>query len=74
MSKEELKQEIKLRRLIRKAIKIRENKLKKQQDLVISEEMKLRKVIRHLLAEAEVDADTEPVPYKSTAMNLINDV
>ena len=74
MSKEELKQEIKLRRLIRKAIKIRENKLKKQQDLAIFEEKNLRKVIRHLLSEAEVDADTEPVPYKSTAMNLINDV
>ena len=74
MSKEELKQEIKLRRLIKKAIKIRENKIKKQQQLVISEEAKLRKVIRHLLSEAEVDADTEPVPYKSTAMNLINDV
>ena len=74
MRKEELMQEIKLRRLIRKAIKIREHKLKSKQQQTIAEEKKLRMVVRRLLSEGEVDADTEPVPYKSTAMNLLNDV
>jgi len=74
MKKEDRIQEFKLRRLIRKAIKIREHKLNMKQEQVISEEKKLRMIVRRLLSEGEVDADTEPVPYKSTAMNLLNDV
>ena len=74
MKKSDLVEEIKLRRLVRKAIKIREHKLKRSQQQVALEENKLRMVVRRLLAEGEVDADTEPVPYKSTAMNLLNDV
>lgn len=74
MKKRDLIEEIKLRRLIRKAIKIREHKLKRNQQQAVLEEHKLRMVVRELLAEGEVDADTEPVPYKSTAMNLLNDV
>ena len=42
--KEELLQEIKLRRLVRKALKIRDKKKK-------LEEQKLRRVVRHLIAE-----------------------
>ena len=68
--KEELLQEIKLRRLIRKAIKLKEAKQKKQIKL---EENKLRLLIRHLLLEGDVDADTNPAPYDSTALNALAD-
>lgn len=74
MNKNELLQEIKLRRFIRQAIKLRQRKLNESKKIDLVEEQKLRTVIRHLLREAETDTDTEPVPYKSTAMNLINDV
>ena len=74
MSKNKLLQEIKLRRLVRRAIKLRQHKLQLEQKTNFGEEQRLRVLIRHLLKESEVDADTEPVPYKSTAMNLLNDV
>jgi hypothetical protein len=64
--KEELLQEIKLRRLIRKALKIRDKKKK-------LEEQKLRSVVRHLIAEGDVDADTEPAPQGSTALSALAD-
>ena len=74
MNKDELLQEIKLRRFIRQAIKLRQHKMNQTKQRDIIEEQKLRTIIRHILIEAETDTDTEPVPYKSTAMNLINDV
>ena len=74
MNKDELLQELKLRRFIRQAIKLRQHKLNEDQKRDLIEEQKLRSIIRHLLREGETDTDTEPVPYKSTAMNLINDV
>ena len=74
MQKNELLQEIKLRRLVRKAIKLRQHKLQLEQKTNLGEERRLRALIRHLLKEGEVDTDTEPVPYKSTAMNLLDDV
>ena len=74
-SKEKFLQELKLRRLIRKAIKIRETKLRKNSQTMRGNEEKLRKLVRGLLKEGgDVDADTEPAPYKSTAMNMLIDV
>ena len=66
--KEQLLQEIKLRRVIRQAIK-----LKKRKSFL--EEAKLRKVIRKLivLQEGDVDADTKPAPYASTPVNALAD-
>ncbi len=64
--KEELLQEIKLRRLVRKALKIRDKKKK-------LEEQKLRRVVRHLIAEGDVDSDTEPAPHASTALSALAD-
>lgn len=61
-------EEFKLRRLIRKAIKIKEIKLKQQ---AILEEEKLRKIIRVVLTEGDADADTNPAPYPTTAMNVL---
>ena len=67
-----LLEEIKLRRFIRKVIMLREEKILQEQKKVMLEEQNLRKVVRQLLLEAEVDTDTEPVPYKSTAVNFVN--
>ena len=66
--KEQLLQEFKLRRLIRKALKIK--KAKDQRTL--NEEKKLRYVLRSLLKE-NVDADTQPAPYESTALSALAD-
>ena len=64
--KEKLLQEFKLRRLIRKAIKIKNVKQKKQ-------EQQLREAIRFLIKEGDVDSDTKPAPYASTAVNALAD-
>jgi hypothetical protein len=69
-----LLEEIKLRRFVRKVIRLREKKILEEQSKVVLEEQNLRKVIRHLLLEAEVDTDTEPVPYKKTSINYVNTV
>ena len=70
---EEILQEFKLRKLIRGAIRLRQNKF----DNVILEsarqEEKLRKVIRSLLVEGDIDADTNPAPYASTPVNALAD-
>ena len=71
--KEELFQEIKLRRLIKKAIKLKEAKQRKQEKQIELEENKLRYLIRHLLLEGDVDADTKPAPYESTALSALAD-
>jgi len=72
-SKEEILQELKLRKLIRKAIILRENKLQVEQTELRRDEEKLRKIIRHILSEGDVDADTKPAPYESTPVNMLAD-
>ena len=70
---EEVLQEFKLRKLIRQAIKIRQSKL---DNIILEsarEEEKLRKVIRTLLIEGEIDSDTNPAPYASTPVNALAD-
>ena len=69
--KETKLREFKLRRLIRKAIKMKEHK---QRKAVLQEEQKLRKAIRFLILNEEIDSDTNPAPYESTAMNILADV
>ena len=72
MSKE-LLEERKLRSLIRKAIKLRKSQLT-ENNLLKSDEDKLRQVIRRMLAEgSDIDADTEPAPYESTALSALAD-
>jgi hypothetical protein len=51
-----------LRLLIREAIKLKRYK-------ELNEERQLRSVIRHLIIEGDVDADTKPAPYESTPIN-----
>ena len=69
-----LLEEIKLRKFIRKVIMLRKNNILQERKKMMLEEESVRKIIRHLLSEAEVDTDTEPVPYKSTAINFVNTV
>ena len=72
--KQQALKEFKLRRLIRKAIRIKEAKERKAQAQIRKEEEKLRQVVRHLILKEEVDSDTNPAPYESTAMNILADV
>ena len=71
--KEELLQEIKLRRLVRRALKLKQVKQKKQIIEQKLEETKLRHIIRHLIIEGEIDADAEPAGYSSTPVNVLAD-
>ena len=70
---EEILAEFKLRRLVRKAIRIKQIKQKKVLVNERQEELKLRKVIRSLLQEGDIDSDTKPAPYESTAINMLAD-
>ena len=70
---EEMLSEIKLRRLVRAAIKIKKAKIKKAQKQQMLEEQKLRKLVKMLIKEGDVDADTNPAPYESTALNALAD-
>lgn len=71
--KDQLMQEFKLRRLIRKAIKLKQTKEKIKENKKVLEEQKLRKLIRHLILEGDVDADTNPAPQQSTALSALAD-
>lgn len=71
--KDQLLEEFKLRRLIRKALKLKEIKKKKEQEKQLLDEHNLRHVIRHLLSEGDVDADTNPAPHASTALSALAD-
>jgi hypothetical protein len=72
-SKDEFLQEFKLRKIIRKAIQVREMKLLKEQNEQNEEEEKLRKIVRYILEEGDIDADTKPAPYESTPVNMLAD-
>ena len=71
IDRQEIIEEIRLRKLIRKAIKIVEVKREKNQQHNLAEEERLRKVIRSLISEAEV-GDTEDSPYDNTGLNTLN--
>ncbi len=70
MKNKNLIEEVRLRRLIREAIKIKFKNVKKYQNL---EEQKLRKIIRALIVEGDLDSDTKPAPYASTPINALAD-
>lgn len=66
IDRQEIVEELKLRKLIRKAIRIAEAKRQNNEQKFLSEEERLRKVIRNLIAEAEV-GDTEDSPMIALA-------
>ena len=67
-----LAEEVKLRQIIRQAIKYKITKDKQER---LSEEQKLRKIVRQLIiSEAkEIDSDKNPAPYGSTALTALAD-
>jgi len=65
-----LAEEVQLRTLIRKAIKF---KISHNEKRNLIEEQQLRKIIKHLVLEGDVDADTNPAPYESTALSALAD-
>lgn len=71
IDRQEIVEEMRLRKLIRKAIRIVETKRATKRDEVLSEEERLRKVIRTMLREDEV-SDTESSPYDNTGLNTLN--
>jgi len=71
IDRQEIVEELRLRKLIRKAIKIVETKRHKEADQYLAEEQRLRKVIRNLIMEDEV-GDTEDSPYDNTGLNTLN--
>ncbi len=71
IDRQEIVEELRLRKLIRKAIKIVETKRQKEADQYLAEEQRLRKVIRNLIMEDEV-GDTEDSPYDNTGLNTLN--
>ena len=71
--RQEFIEEIRLRRLIRRGIRILEAKKKKKAEASLLEEQKLRKVIRQLIAETATP-DNDPAPHKSTGINVLEDL
>ena len=61
IDRQEIVEELRLRKLIRKAIQIAEAKRSRTEREYLNEEERLRKVIRTLISEAEV-GDTEDSP------------
>ena len=71
IDRQEIVEELRLRKLIRKAIQIAEAKRSRSEREYLNEEERLRKVIRTLISEAEV-GDTEDSPYDNTGLNTLN--
>ena len=72
IDREEFLQELKLRRFVRKAIGIVAKKKTLAKQEILDEEHKLRSLVKKLLKEGSgVDADTDPAPYRSTAINIL---
>tara|TARA_R110000824_G_scaffold27426_13_gene93267 strand:- start:4609 stop:5385 length:777 start_codon:yes stop_codon:yes gene_type:complete len=67
-------QELKLRELIRKGIKLaaerKTNTLLKEQ----KEELQLRSIIKELISEATATDDNDPAPHASTGINVLSDL
>ena len=71
IDRNQLAEELKLRKQIRKAIKIVKERRKKVEKATIQEEQQLRDVIRKLIKEAEVST---AVPQRSTGINVLEDL
>jgi len=71
IDRQQIVEEMRLRKLVRKAIRIAEAKRAAKQGEVLAEEERLRQVIRTMLKEDEV-GDTESSPYDNTGLNTLN--
>ena len=70
IDRQQIVEELRLRKLIRKAIKIAEAK-RANQDGLLAEEERLRKVIQNIIKEDEV-GNVEDSPYDNTGLNTLN--
>ena len=71
IDRQEIVEELRLRKIIRQAIQIAEMKTQVDQTSVFSEEERLRGVIKTLLREDEI-GDTNSAPYDNTGLNTLN--
>ena len=72
--REEIIQEVRLRKLIRKGIKIVQERKRKAKNASLIEENKLRSIIRSLIVETTATPDNDPAPHKSTGINVLEDL
>jgi len=72
--RQEIIEEIKLRKLIRRGIKIVQERKSKKKEASLLEEKKLRRVIRKLITETTATPDNDPAPHKATGINVLEDL
>tara|TARA_R110000824_G_scaffold5670_2_gene26015 strand:+ start:1511 stop:2311 length:801 start_codon:yes stop_codon:yes gene_type:complete len=72
--RQEIIEELRLRKLIRKGIRIVQEKRRKVKQASLMEEKKLRSVIRKLITETTATPDNDPAPHKSTGINVLEDL
>ena len=73
INREQMAEELELRKYIRKAIKYVQNKRILEEKRQNEEENQLRNVIRQLLSETKVP-DPEEAPHESTGINVLEDL
>jgi len=73
IDRDEFLEEMKLRKLIRKAILLVKENKRKTEEKRLFEEKKLRHIVRKLITEVAVD-DNDPSPHKSTGINVLEDL
>ena len=75
IDREQIVEELRLRKLIRKAILIAEKRREGAERKAISEEERLRLAIKDLIAEAGAEVgDVEDSPHRSTGINVLEDL
>jgi len=73
VDRQEFIEEMKLRRLVRRGIRIIKERKRKAVGSIFLEEQKLRGVIRRLITETAIP-DNDPAPHKSTGINVLEDL
>ena len=71
IDRQQIVEELRLRKLIRQAIRIAETKRQTDQINIMGDEERLRSVIKTLLREDEI-GDTNSAPYDNTGLNTLN--
>ena len=73
IDRQKFSEELALREVIQKAIKVVKNRRLKKKRQELNEEKELRKLIRQLIVETEV-SEPEDAPHKSTGINVLEDL
>ena len=73
IDRQEVLEELKLRKMIQKAIQVVEKRRKIKKNEEILQEKKLRSVIQKIISETEV-GDSEEAPHRSTGINVLEDL